>query len=92
MIVPKDKVVALAVVAVNVSAAMFFPGSKATSAITAALASLPGLTLVWFRETLANTAFARGVAHSSPSGLVGFIGWLMLLFFPLLFVYQISPH
>ena len=88
MTIPKDKVVALVVVAANVSAAMLFPGSKATAAFLAALVSLPGLTIVWFRETLANTGFARGVLRSSPSGLVGFIGWCMLLFFPLWFVYQ----
>lgn len=89
MTIPKDKVVALVVVAANVSAATLFPGNKATAAFLAALVSLPGLMIVWFRETLADTGFARGVLRSSPSGLVGFIGWLLLLFFPLLFVYQI---
>ncbi|MEX2286904.1 MAG: hypothetical protein WD648_07435 [Planctomycetaceae bacterium] len=88
MTISPDKILATAVVAANVGAATLFPGDKLAAAAIAAVVSLPALTVVCFREALADTGFARGVPHASPVGLVGFIGWCMLLFFPLWFVYQ----
>jgi hypothetical protein len=83
-----DKLVAVAVVAANMGVATLFPGDKLTAAAIAGIVSLPGFAIICFRESLADTGFARGVSHASPVGLVGFIGWCLLLFFPLWFVYQ----
>lgn len=88
--VPIDKMLAVLVVAVNVIVATFFPGDKAIFAVMAGLVSMPGLVVVLFRESLSFASFSRGVAHSSPTLLVGAIGWLMLLFFPIWMVYRVS--
>ena len=88
MRISTDKVVAGVVVAANAGAATLFPGDKLAAAAIAGVVSLPALTVICCREALADTGFARGVPQASPVGLVGFIGWCMLLFFPLWFVYQ----
>ena len=86
-----DKVLALVVTAANPAiGALYMSDNPGKAAGIALLLSFPGLVVIWHRQSLGQTTFARGIARRSPPGLVGAIGWLYLLVFPLLFVFQAS--
>jgi len=90
MAVLVEKTLALLVAVANVLIAAQFPGDHVFLATMAGLISIPGVVVIWFREGLSYPSFARGVSHSSPPLLVGMMGWLALLFFPVWFAYRAS--
>ena len=71
-----------------------FSESRWREAGLAVLLSLPGLAVIWFRDSLQDSelAFPRGVRNASPPGLLAFLGWLWLLAIPILYVYKLSEH
>lgn len=90
----KERVIALIVVAVNVSAALIYSHVSRNLGIIAGsafLLSLPGLAIIWFREALSVTGFDRGVLHDSPPLFLDVIGWLFLVALPVIFLAGLLP-
>lgn len=71
-----------------------FSQSHIKEAGLAVLLSLPGLAVIWFRESLQDSelAFPRGIRRDSPPVLLALIGWILLLVIPMLYVYRLSDH
>ncbi len=92
-----DRMLALLVMLVNgVLGAVLghFSESRWREAGLAVLLSLPGLFVIWLRESLQDSelAFPRGVRNASPPGLLAFLGWLWLLGIPILYIYKLNEH
>ena len=89
-----ERLVALAVVAVNVVLAMMFAvvsQNRGTVAGLTVLLSLPGLAMIWFREGLSVTGFDRGVLRQSPPLMIDVIGWVFLVGLPAIYLYGFLP-
>ncbi|MGE3315734.1 MAG: hypothetical protein AB7O26_11530 [Planctomycetaceae bacterium] len=78
--------------AVSIAMLVLHPaGGPALSLMLTVMFCLPALLLIWFPELFGEAAcFSRGIAHSSPPGLIVAMGWLFLLGYPLLVAYVIS--
>jgi hypothetical protein len=93
----KDRVLALVVTIANgVLGAWFghFSGTLGREAGIAVLLSLPGLAIIWFRESLQDKelAFPRGVRNESPPVLLALLGWLFLLAVTVFSLYRLKEH
>jgi hypothetical protein len=94
MALTKERIVALVIVVLNIVAALLFATVSPNLGLIAAAAfglSLPGLTMIWFREALSVTGFDRGVLHDSPPIFIDVIGWLFLVLLPVIFLYRLLP-
>ena len=90
----KERLVALLVVVAQTVAAGIYHKSDAGQVVAAGLGfllSLPGLVLIWFRESLSVTGFDRGVLRESPPLMIDMLGWLFLLGMPVIFLYGLFP-
>jgi hypothetical protein len=90
----KERFAALVVFIANIVAALIYSKVSRNLGIiagSACIASLPGLTIIWFRDSLSATAFDRGVMRESPPVLLGAIGWLFLIGLPIIFLGGFLP-
>ena len=71
-----------------------FSESLVQGAGLALLLSLPGLAIIWFRESLQDRelAFPRGVRGESPPVLLALVGWVFLLAIPVFYIYRLRGH
>jgi len=89
----KEKVITLLVVIANgILGAIIgnFSDSRLWEATFAVLMSLPGMVIIWNKESLSVTGLTRGLRRDSPPSLLDLIGWFFLLVMPLLYVYKLS--
>lgn len=90
----KERVVAVIVVALQTIAATLFHKTE-TGPLAAAgwgvLCTVPGLVIIWFRESLSVTGFDRGVLRESPPLMIDVLGWLFLIGLPVIFMYGLLP-
>jgi hypothetical protein len=88
MTITKDKIASLFVFcAMALSAVMLLhpSGVPAANLFVGFIGALAGLTLIWFAETLGESAcFSRGIAMQSPPLLIEAFGWLFLVGYPVL--------
>lgn len=90
----KERIAALVVFIANIVAALIYSKVSKNLGIiagSACLASLPGLAIIWFRDSLSVTAFDRGVMRESPPVFLGAIGWLFLIGLPIIFLGGFLP-
>ncbi len=90
----KERLVALAIVVLNVVFALSFSTVSKNPGIVAGSAfglSLPGLVIIWYREALSVIGFKRGILRESPPPILDVIGWSFLIGLPLIFLYGLLP-
>jgi hypothetical protein len=86
MTITKDKIASLLVFcAMALSAVMVLRHVPVANLLVGFMGALAGLTLIWFAESLGETAcFSRGIAIESPPLLIEAFGWLFLIGYPVL--------
>jgi hypothetical protein len=90
----KERIIALAIVVVQIGVAVIFSTVSRNWGIVAGsalLLSLPGLLMIWFREGLSVIGFDRGVLRDSPPLFIDALGWLFLIGLPVMFLYGLLP-
>ena len=89
----KERIITLLVVIANgILGATIgkFSDSRLWEATFAVLMSLPGMLVIWNKESLSVTGLTRGLRRDSPPSLLDLIGWFFLLVMPILYVYELS--